>query len=80
MKHWSGAAVEGFKLGFEVTDAEELKVEDGLLLMRCDVISEASLNAELIDTQVEKLAALAERCGVNYEGWETYFEDSNADD
>jgi regulator of ribonuclease activity B len=31
------AAVEAFKLGYEVTDAEELEVEDGTLLMCCDV-------------------------------------------
>ncbi|EFW11934.1 ribonuclease E inhibitor RraB [Serratia symbiotica] len=74
------AAVEAFKLGFEVTDAEELEIEDGSLVMGCDVISEVGLNAELIDTQVEQLVALAERCGVNYDGWGTYFEDPNADD
>lgn len=49
------AAVEAFKLGFEVTDAEELEIEDGSLVMGCDVISEVGLNAELIDTQVEQL-------------------------
>ncbi|CAI2518741.1 Regulator of ribonuclease activity B [Serratia ficaria] len=74
------AAVEAFKLGYEVTDAEELEVEDGLLVMCCDVISEVGLNAELIDTQVEQLVALAERCGVNYDGWGTYFEDPNGED
>ncbi|NIG62441.1 MAG: ribonuclease E inhibitor RraB [Serratia symbiotica] len=74
------AAAEAFKLGFEVTDAEELEIEDGSLVMGCDVISEVNLNAELIDTQVDQLVALAERYGVNYDGWGTYFEDPNADD
>ncbi|SQI30623.1 Regulator of ribonuclease activity B [Serratia plymuthica] len=74
------AAVEAFKLGYEVTDAEELEVEDGTLVMCCDVISEVGLNAELIDTQVEQLLALAERCGVNYDGWGTYYEDPNGED
>ncbi|NIH16441.1 ribonuclease E inhibitor RraB [Serratia symbiotica] len=74
------AAVEAFKLGLEVTDAEELEIEDGSLVMGCDVISKVGLNAELIDMQVEKLVALAERYGVNYDGWGTYFEDPNADD
>ncbi|EHD23321.1 MULTISPECIES: ribonuclease E inhibitor RraB [Brenneria] len=68
-------AVEAFKLGYEVTDAEELEVEDGILLMCCDAISEVALNAELIDAQVEQLLTLAERYGVNYDGWGTYFED-----
>lgn len=74
------AAVEAFKLGYEVTDAEELEVEDGSLVMCCDVISEVALNAELIDSQVEQLVALAEKCGVNYDGWGTYYEDPNGED
>ncbi|MFP9229978.1 ribonuclease E inhibitor RraB [Pectobacterium cacticida] len=73
-------AVEAFKLGYEVTDAEELEVEDGVLLMCCDAVSEVALNADLIDSQVEQLMALAEHYGVNYDGWGTYFEDPNGDD
>ncbi|MBU9810027.1 ribonuclease E inhibitor RraB [Rahnella sp. C60] len=68
------AAVEAFKLGYEVTDAEELEVEDGSVVMCCDVISEIALKAELIDTQVEQLMNLAEANGVSYDGWGTYFE------
>lgn len=74
------AAVEAFKLGYEVTDAEELEVEDGTLLMCCDVISEVGLNAEVIDTQVEQLMNLAEKMNVNYDGWGTYFEDPNGEE
>ena len=68
-------AVEAFKLGYEVTDAEELEVEDGSVLMCCDAVSEVALKAEIIDAQVEQLYALAERHGINYDGWGTYFED-----
>ncbi|MDH2898228.1 MULTISPECIES: ribonuclease E inhibitor RraB [Rahnella] len=68
------AAVEAFKLGYEVTDPEELEVEDGSVVMCCDVISEIALKAELIDAQVEQLMNLAEANGVNYDGWGTYFE------
>jgi len=74
------AAVEAFKMGYEVTDAEELEVEDGSVLVCCDAVSEMALNADLIDTQVEQLFALAERLGVNYDGWGTYFEDGEDDD
>ncbi|EKT61506.1 ribonuclease E inhibitor RraB [Providencia sneebia] len=74
------AAVEAFKLGYEVTDAEELEVENGVTLMCCDVISECALNAELIDAQVEQLMQLAEKMGVNYDGWGTYFEDPDGED
>ncbi|MFP1944826.1 ribonuclease E inhibitor RraB [Lonsdalea quercina] len=73
-------AVDAFKLGYEVTDAEELEVEEGVLLMCCDVISEVSLKAEIIDAQVEQLLALAERHEINYDGWGTYFEDPNGSD
>ncbi|AIJ07754.1 MULTISPECIES: ribonuclease E inhibitor RraB [Edwardsiella] len=74
------AAVEAFKLGYEVTDAEELEVEGGILLMCCDVISEVGLNAETIDAQVEQLIALAEKHGVSYDGWGTYFEDPDGEE
>lgn len=73
------AAVEAFKLGYEVTDAEELEVEDGILLMCCDVISEVGLNADTIDAQVEQLVLLAEKHGVSYDGWGTYYEDPDGD-
>ncbi|MDE9544746.1 ribonuclease E inhibitor RraB [Xenorhabdus bovienii] len=74
------AAVEAFKLGYEVTDAEELETEDRVVLMCCDIISESRLDAELINTQVEQLMNLVEKLGVNYDGWGTYFEDPNAPD
>lgn len=68
-------AVDAFKMGYEVTDAEE-----GKLLMCCDAISEVTLNAELIDEQVEQLIELAARHNVNYDGWGTYFEDPDGED
>ncbi|AHF74014.1 RNase E inhibitor protein [Candidatus Sodalis pierantonius str. SOPE] len=73
-------AVEAFKLGYEVTDAEELEVEGGETLMCCDAVSEVALQAELIDAQVEQLFTLAQRLGVNYDGWGTYFEDPDGED
>lgn len=74
------AAVEAFKLGYEVTEPEELEVEDGLIVLCCDVISEVSLNADIIDKQVEQLIKLADRYDINYDGWGTYFEDPNGSD
>lgn len=74
------AAVEAFKLGYEVTEPEELEVEDGLIVLCCDIISEVSLNADIIDKQVEQLIHLAERYEINYDGWGTYFEDPNGSD
>ncbi|VFT71385.1 RNase E inhibitor protein [Escherichia coli] len=40
------AAVEAFKLGYEVTDPEELEVEDGDIVICCDILSECALNAD----------------------------------
>ncbi|NDJ56239.1 ribonuclease E inhibitor RraB [Enterobacteriaceae bacterium 4M9] len=68
-------AVEVFKLGYEVTDAEELEVEEGDTVICCDALSECALKAELIDVQVEQLMNVAEKYGVEYDGWGTYFED-----
>ena len=74
------AAVEAFKLSYEVTDAEELEVEYGSVLVCCDVVSEIPLKAELIDAQVEQLVKLAEKFGINYDGWGTYFEDPDGEE
>lgn len=42
-------AVEAFKLGYEVTEPEELEVEEGDMVICCDILSECALNADLID-------------------------------
>ncbi|MFG1174045.1 ribonuclease E inhibitor RraB [Erwiniaceae bacterium CAU 1747] len=74
------AAVEAFKLGYEVTEPEELELEDGTTVMCCDILSEGALNAELIDKQVEQLVDLVAKFNVDYDGWGTYFEDPDAQD
>ncbi|BCQ33215.1 MULTISPECIES: ribonuclease E inhibitor RraB [Erwiniaceae] len=74
------AAVEAFKLGYEVTEPEELDLEDGTKVMCCDILSEGALNAELIDAQVEQLIDVAGKFNVDYDGWGTYFEDPDAQD
>ena len=73
-------AVEAFKLGYEVTEPEELEVEEGDTVICCDILSEGALKAELIDAQVEQLMNLAEKFDVEYDGWGTYFEDPNGED
>ena len=74
------AAVEAFKLGYEVTEPEELELEDGTTVMCCDILSEGALNADLIDQQVEQLVDVAAKFNVDYDGWGTYFEDPDAQD
>ncbi|PQJ66000.1 ribonuclease E inhibitor RraB [Photobacterium angustum] len=78
-----GAAVEAFKLGFEVLEAEELELapEDGGGKVVCfDAVMESALNAELIDEQAEKLIKLAEKHNIDYDGWGTYFESDEDDE
>lgn len=74
------AAVDAFKLGYEVTEPEELELEDGTTVMCVDILSELALKPELIDVQVEQLVNLAGKHNVDYDGWGTYFEDPDAED
>lgn len=70
-------AVEAFKLDYEVSDAEELEDEEGELFFSCDVVCEMHLQAEKIDEQCELMFKLANKFGVSYDGWGTYFEDGS---
>lgn len=74
------AAVEAYKLSYEVTDAEELELDDGSVIFCCDAIREMPLDPDLINEQVTQLIELADRCDVTYDGWGTYFVDPNGDD
>ncbi|MEC6899622.1 ribonuclease E inhibitor RraB [Photobacterium sp. NCIMB 13483] len=77
------AAVEAFKLGFNVLEAEELELdpEDGGGKVVCfDAVMESALNADLIDEQAEKLIKLAEKHSIDYDGWGTYFESDEDDE
>ncbi|MDV5171001.1 ribonuclease E inhibitor RraB [Photobacterium rosenbergii] len=77
------AAVEAFKMGFEVLEAEELELapEDGGGKVVCfDAVMESALNADVIDEQADKLIQLAEKHNIDYDGWGTYFESGEDDD
>jgi len=74
------AAVDAFKLGYEVTDPEELELEDGTTVMCVDIISEVALKEDLINAQIEQLVKMAGKHNVDYDGWGTYFEDPDAED
>ncbi|MDP5190738.1 ribonuclease E inhibitor RraB [Rheinheimera baltica] len=72
-------AVELFKLGYEVTDAEEVEFEDGSNAWVFDAIREQSLVTETIVADAIKLEALAKKHHVEYDGWGTYFEGDEDD-
>ena len=73
-------AMDAFKAGYEVSEAEEFEEENGNVLFCCDIISEVKLKPEIIDAQQKKLLPLVEKYQGSYDGWGTYFEDPNADD
>ncbi|GGE71206.1 ribonuclease E inhibitor RraB [Shewanella carassii] len=67
------AAVDAFKLGFEVNDAEEVELDDGSLIFCFDAIAYHQLEAELLDKACEQLLQLAVKHKVDYDGWGTYY-------
>ena len=73
-------AVDAFKAGYEVSEAEEFEDESGKVIFCFDVISETELKAEIIDKQQKEIIPLVEKHGGIYDGWGTYFEDPNAED
>ena len=69
------AAVDLFKADFEVTDAEELELEDGSVIFCFDASKDGSLDAARIVAEIESLLPLCEKYGVDYDGWGTFFEE-----
>ncbi len=67
------AAVDAFKAGFEVGDAEELMLDDGGTILCFDAVVERMLQVDLINQDTDKLLAIAEKHSVHYDGWGTYF-------
>ncbi|GLS89350.1 regulator of ribonuclease activity B [Psychromonas marina] len=66
------AAVACFKKGYEVTDPEELELEDGSIILAFDVVVEMNLDEQAIFEDVEKLFLLSQSFGIDYDGWGTY--------
>lgn len=68
-------AVDAFKAGYEVSEAEEFEDEQGNVIFSFDIVSEVKLEAEIIDAQQKELLPVLEKHGGIYDGWGTYFED-----
>jgi len=71
------AAVDAFKLGFEVSDAEELELDDGAIIYCFDATIEHLLDAQRLDKDTEALIRLADKYKIQYDGWGTYFIDED---
>lgn len=67
------AAVDAFKAGFEVGDAEELELDDGGEVFCFDATVERMLDPQLINQDTDKLYAIASKHKVHYDGWGTFF-------
>lgn len=67
------AAVDAFKAGFEVTDAEELVLDDGGLVFCFDAIAQRELDIEALKKDTDTLLKIADKHNVHYDGWGTYF-------
>ena len=72
-------AVDAFKAGYEVSEAEEFEDENGKVIFCFDIISEVELKPEIIDAQQKEILPLVEKYKGIYDGWGTYFEDPNAE-
>lgn len=70
-------AVDAFKAGYEVSEAEEFEDDNGKAIFCFDIISEVELKAEIIDAQQKEILPLIAKFGGIYDGWGTYFEDPN---
>ena len=68
------AAVDAFKAGFEVSDAEELVLDDGEEVFCFDAVVERKLDINLLNEDIDKLLKIADKHDVTYDGWGTYFE------
>ncbi|EKE70269.1 ribonuclease E inhibitor RraB [Gallaecimonas xiamenensis] len=72
-------AVEVFKLGFDVTDAEEFR--EGRVTLFCfDAVREGPLVIEELNEDTDTLVKLADRFGVEYDGWGTFFGEEEDDE
>lgn len=67
------AAVDCFKAGFEVTDAEELMLDDGGTIFCFDAVIERELDVEKLNADSDALLKIADKQHVQYDGWGTYF-------
>ena len=73
------AAVDAFKAGFEVSDAEELILDDGGTIFCFDAVVERELKRELLDKDTDALLSIADKHQIHYDGWGTYYIGDDAD-
>ncbi|HAS21988.1 ribonuclease E inhibitor RraB [Idiomarina loihiensis] len=74
------AAVELVKQGYHVDDADEFEDERGKRWFAFMAVTDAELDNDILNRQVREIAAIADECEVEYDGWGTLIEDEELDD
>lgn len=74
------AAVELVKVGYHVDDADEFELDDGSRLFAFAAIAEVKLDAELLRQQTQEVTKIADLAGVDYDGWGTFFGDTDEEE
>lgn len=74
------AAVELVKQGYHVDDADEFEDETGKRWFAFMAVTDAELDNDILNRQVREIAAIADECEVEYDGWGTLIEDDELED
>ena len=72
------AAIAAFQLGYDVADPEEIELDDGQKVFAFDCVVETELDIDSITRDIEILLKMSIEQDVTYDGWGTYFEESEA--
>jgi len=67
------AAVDAFKAGFEVGDAEEMELDDGGLILCFDAVVARPLDLDTLIADLDVLLKIADKNNVHYDGWGTQY-------
>jgi hypothetical protein len=68
-------AIAAFKLGLDIEEPEEAELENGDKVFAFDIVTEQMLDINLLKKEARSMFELAKKCGVDYDGWGTYFEE-----
>lgn len=74
------AAVELVKVGYHVDDADEFDDEQGKRWFAFVAATDAELDTQVLTRQVSEIVAVADECGVEYDGWGTMLDDDELDE
>lgn len=74
------AAVELVKEGYHVDDADEFEDDHGQRWFAFAATVDVELDEQVLARQIREVAAIADECGVEYDGWGTLLDDDEYDD